>query len=100
MGSPVYNLEKIGELQEKYLAQYGEDFLDWLYIATAYDAAMVLFEAIEEVGTDSKAIKQYLDDLEGFNGYSGLNAFDEEGDVAEGVYALFRAENGKKVMIS
>ncbi|MFQ5621291.1 MAG: ABC transporter substrate-binding protein [Candidatus Nanoarchaeia archaeon] len=100
VGSPVYDLERMPELQKKYNAKFNDKIFDWLYVATAYDAAMVLFDAIDEVGTDGAAIKQYLDDVENVNGYSGFNSFDDQGDVAEGKYGLFKVVNGTKVIVS
>jgi len=99
VGSPVYDLERMPELQKKYRAKYDDEIFDWLYVATAYDAAMVLFEAIDEVGTDGDAIKEYLDNVN-TDGYSGFTSFDEEGDVAEGTYGLFKIVNGTKVIVS
>jgi len=97
-GFPAYNFEKTENLKQKYTAKYGENILDWLYVASGYDAAMVLFEAIDEVGTDNEAIKIYLDNLENFDGYV-LESFDDEGDVELGSYVLLQIKNGKKVRI-
>ncbi len=94
---PEYNVETIDELKEKYSAAYNEEgILDWLYVATGYDAATVLFEAIEE----SENIKKHLDGMVDFNGYTGLDEFDEFGDIAQKNYNLLKIENGSKQLIS
>ncbi|MGH7481585.1 MAG: ABC transporter substrate-binding protein [Longimicrobiales bacterium] len=54
--------------------------------AMTYDAILLLARAIEEVGADRAAIRDYLDRVgdeePAFDGASGTIAFDENGDVA------------------
>lgn len=100
VSSPLYNEDRILSIKERYIKTYGEDIvLDWLYVATGYDAAMILFQAIENKNTNGKDIKRYLDTAGGFNGLTGINAFDEHGDPALGKYALFQFQDGKKVKV-
>ena len=99
--APEYNTNTIDELKIKYSNFYNENqILDWLYIATGYDAANVLFETIEKTGTNSKKIKEYLDSIDNFNGYTGLDKFDEQGDIAQKNYNLLIIKNNKKIKLT
>lgn len=55
--------------------------------AMTYDVLRLLVRAIEEVGTDRTAIRDYLtrvgSDVAAFSGVSGTIAFDENGDVPD-----------------
>ena len=97
--SPMYNTERMESLKERYLAEFDNDVLDWLYVATGYDAATVLFTAMDEVGDDPEAIRDFLDEMEGFEGVSGDITFDEFGDPSETDYGLFKIIDGTKVRI-
>ncbi|MCK4670113.1 MAG: ABC transporter substrate-binding protein [Nanoarchaeota archaeon] len=98
--SPVYNKEKMDELKARYIEKVGEDqVLDWLYVATGYDAAMIYFETITEVGTDPEAIKDYLYNLKDYDGVSGKITFDSYGDPVGAEYQLFQFHDGEKVVI-
>ena len=64
---------------EKYNADYKKT--PSTYAAYGYDAALVVFDAIKNVGTDRKAICDYLAKLKNLKGATGVNSFDENGDV-------------------
>ena len=69
------------------------------YYATSYDAVYILKEAIEAVGHDATAIKDYLNALENRPGAAGSLTFDENGDpIAE--YVLKQVQNGEVVSLS
>lgn len=53
------------------------------YAAYGYDATIVILDAIKNVGTDRKAIRDYLGKLKDFQGVTGVNTFDENGDVVK-----------------
>jgi len=54
------------------------------YAQTEYDGLFILADAIAEVGEDASEIRQWLLDLEGWSGVSGIIEFDENGDRSEG----------------
>ncbi len=57
------------------------------FAAMTYDAIRLLAQAVDEVGTDRAAVREYLDRVGGevpaFPGVTGEIAFDENGDVPE-----------------
>ncbi len=77
---------------EAYRAAYGEQ--PDHFAALAYDATMLLAEAVREVGFDRAKIRDYLAHVgsgrEPFRGVSGLVAFDENGDPLQKGYAVGR----------
>lgn len=79
---------------ERYIPTYGPAQAGLVYAAHAYDAANVLFEAIQAIGTNGSAMKKYLDDLRTYSGIVGNFAFDENGDVTGLSYALKEVKNG------
>lgn len=54
------------------------------YAQTEYDAVLLLAEALKAVGNDGKALQQWFTELTGYEGTSGLNSFDENGDRRAG----------------
>ncbi|MBD3247401.1 ABC transporter substrate-binding protein, partial [Candidatus Pacearchaeota archaeon] len=56
-----------------------------LYAANSYDALMVIAKAIEEVGEDPLEVKEFLLDMDIFNGASGEFSFDQNGDIQKPV---------------
>ncbi|MCP4750613.1 MAG: ABC transporter substrate-binding protein [Proteobacteria bacterium] len=83
--------EKAHLFRNEYIETYGEE-ADWR-AAYTYDAAIVLIEAIQRTGVlgetntlknDRKKIRDYLAGLtraDGIEGITGINYFDEQGDV-------------------
>ena len=95
-GSQVYDENKVKILQERYINKIGNNnVMDWLYIATSYDAAMLLFNAIEDEGTNNEKIKEHLKNTK-YTGYSGEIEFDSFGDPKEAQFALFKYNSEKK----
>lgn len=85
------------EFKEAYAEKYGEE--PRFSADTAYDAFMLLAEAIEECGTNGEAIRECLHRIgQDYAGASGTITFDENGDVDK-PFSLYRVENGTGVLI-
>lgn len=69
----------VQEFVEAFRAKYDSD--PATYHAYAYDATMCIVEALKASGPDREKINEYLTTLTGVNGASGVNSFDENGDV-------------------
>ena len=80
---------------EAYKAKYGEDKEPAAVTALAYDAYLVALDAIERAGsTDPEAIRDALEQTEGFPGAAGEITFDENGDAVKPA-VIKTIENGK-----
>jgi branched-chain amino acid transport system substrate-binding protein len=79
----------------RYVNIYGIPQQSLPFAAHAYDATMVLLQAVKDVGTDSAAIRDYLLDLPSYEGATGSFHFDENGDVVGIPFVLKRFHNGK-----
>ena len=85
------------EFVQKYRDEYGEAPIQAFH-AHAYDAAMVLFAAIEEVAEDDggtltidrAALRQALTNTEGHEGITGTITCDEFGDCADPAIDIVR----------
>lgn len=51
------------------------------YAAYGYDAALVIIDSIKKAGTDRKAVRDYMANIKDLKGATGINSFDENGDV-------------------
>ncbi|MBW2987612.1 ABC transporter substrate-binding protein [Candidatus Woesearchaeota archaeon] len=80
--------------KSKYDARFGVEASD-IFADFFYDMVYIYAQAMEKNGFDSEDIKDALYTVE-FDGASGYNKFDENGDVAK-PFALFKAENGQFV---
>jgi branched-chain amino acid transport system substrate-binding protein len=99
--APTYDTERMSEFQSRFTARFGDEVVfDWLYVADAYDAAMLEFEAISQVGTDGEALKEFLYNVKDYKGLSGDITFDENGDPVGAEYILVQFQDGKKVAIN
>jgi len=69
------------------------------FAAQTYDALRLIASAIDEVGTDRTAIRDYLAAIgtsrPAFEGVTGAIAFDEAGDVPEKSVAIGRIQGGR-----
>lgn len=65
----------VKDYKEKYKKDPGT------YAAFGYDALMVVAAGIEKGGADRAAVMKYLTTLKGLKGVTGVNNFDENGDV-------------------
>jgi len=66
-------------------------------IASTYDVAYILKEALEAVGEDPTAIKEYIYDMKEFSGALGTYHFDENGDTVGIKIMIKEIKNGKAI---
>ena len=96
------NVPKIGddtEFGQMMISEHGGAQAAIAFAGHAYDAMGVLAEAIADVGTAGTAIRDYLYDLDGYDGVIGTFSFDDNGDV-EGInYVLSNVKDGEFVMV-
>ncbi len=71
---------------EAYMAAYGEAVEYLNYAQTEYDAPYIIAAALDAVGEDAPAIREYLLNMEAYEGISGPTTFDENGDRATGAH--------------
>lgn len=64
---------------EAYEAEYNET--PGTYAAYAYDAALIVLDAIENGGEDRASVQSYMASLQDFPGATGTISFDENGDA-------------------
>ncbi|MDR3348626.1 MAG: ABC transporter substrate-binding protein [Acidaminococcales bacterium] len=79
-----------------YKAKYKQD--PATYAAYGYDAAKIVLDAIANAGTDRKAIRDYIAKVKGFQGATGINTFDENGDVMKDPLRLVIKESKFQVV--
>jgi branched-chain amino acid transport system substrate-binding protein len=72
--------------------EYNED--PGTYAAYTFDATSIVLEAIKKKGAEREKIEQYISKLKGFEGATGVNNFDENGDVLKEPQKLV-VKNGK-----
>jgi branched-chain amino acid transport system substrate-binding protein len=97
-----YTTKKNKEFAKKYndfVAKDENEPNNIMFAAITYDMVYIVAEAIEKVGTDPAAIKEYLDNLTDFDGVTGLLSFDENGDVVKGGVYILEVKNGKYVKV-
>ncbi|MEY2641164.1 MAG: hypothetical protein RL150_557 [Candidatus Parcubacteria bacterium] len=69
-----------------------------LYAASAYDATVLLYEIITDVGSDANKVKDALYDVTGWEGATGTLTLDENGDAVR-AYTLKQVVNGEIVEV-
>jgi branched-chain amino acid transport system substrate-binding protein len=97
------NLDDSDERVNKFLNDYENEFGKKLDVApfwavARYDSVYILKQALEEVGFDNDKIKDYLYNLENFDGLIGSYRFNEEGDVV-GIEFKYKMIKDKKPVI-
>jgi len=73
------------------------------FAALAYDATMVVAQAIDRAGPDRSAIRDYLESMRESNAYRGVTgqiAFQHTGDVVAKTVAMTRVRHGSLVLQS
>ena len=85
------NNEEYLWLEEAYKEKTG-NFTD-SYVTQSYDALNVMLKALEEVGPDRDAMKNYLANLTDYVGVSGTFSFDEYRNPAKTVY-IYQIQDG------
>lgn len=85
-----------GEARAAYERAHGPDGMDIADIYMAYDALMVVAEAISRAGSDSPAaVRQALAGTVGFQGATGVLTFNAQGDpVGKGAVILRTEQDG------
>ena len=89
--------EGISMFKESYMTAHNEEANFLGYNATTYDAVWLLANAIEAVGNDGEAVRQYLNDLSDYEGIMGPISFDENGDPQVG-HSVFMIQGGEMVL--
>jgi branched-chain amino acid transport system substrate-binding protein len=90
---------KLGEggpqsFASQFRLRYDEPKANMSFATLAHDALGVVAQAIGEAGTDGTAIKDYLLNLQAYEGAAGSLHFDENGDVMGIGYAVKTFKNG------
>lgn len=71
------------DFNRRYKAKFGVD--SEMFAANAYDAVMILQNAVMKVGANGTALKDYLYDMSPYRGVAGWTSFDSNGDVIKPV---------------
>lgn len=80
------------EFVDEYVAKYSNSPDG--FAASSYDAVNIVLEAVQKVGTDSKALASELRGLRNYPGVSGYDmSFNESKEMIKGIYA-FQVEDG------
>ncbi|HKL12268.1 MAG TPA: ABC transporter substrate-binding protein [Halanaerobiales bacterium] len=87
--SPEYK-----QFEEDFMEQYGTRPTIWSDFA--YDAFMLIAKGIEENGYSADGIREYLKNVEGYRGVSGIKTFDEAG-IVTAAYSFYKVEDGEFV---
>jgi branched-chain amino acid transport system substrate-binding protein len=90
---------EVRDFVQAFRAKFGRDPTS--FAALAYDATMVIAEAIERGGPDRQAIRDYLASMHESSAYRGVTgriAFQPTGDVAGKPMAMTRVRRGALVM--
>lgn len=81
-------------LMQKSIMAYGDEPGKPHLTANAYDALMIIADAIRSGGYSSSAVKEYIYRVKDYTGVGGVLTFDENGDV-EKPLGIFVVKNGK-----
>jgi branched-chain amino acid transport system substrate-binding protein len=73
--------ETIASLIDEYVTKFGDEPGYESYFSTSYDAIQIIFEALENVGNNGPAVRDYLYENT-FDVLSGEIDFDENGDTS------------------
>ncbi|MDD4353615.1 MAG: penicillin-binding protein activator [Candidatus Nanoarchaeia archaeon] len=86
--APIVDTEKGMEFLNKYNERFGRPAMDY-FVGAEYDAVYIIKDAIEYCkDIDTDCIKDYLYNLEEYNGVIGKYSFDENGDVKNIKFAI------------
>lgn len=95
--APAMN-EQTKFFEEKYEARFGHKPAA-LSAMTAYDATMMILDAIDDGARTGEQIQRYLSDLDMYKGYSGYIRFTPAGQRAYEAVVLKKLVNGVGVVI-
>ena len=91
------NQESVRFLQE-YNTRYGKPTLEF-YLGAAYDEVHILVQAVQNVGTDTQKIRDYLYGLEKYHGVIGTYGFDKNGDLSGIEFLVRKIQNGEVIEV-
>lgn len=93
-------VSETSDFGKKFVEEYGSAQGAMAFAAHAYDAAMVMAEAMVANGATSEGIKSYFDSMDGYSGVVGEFSFDSNGDVLGIPYVLWEVQDGEFVPIA
>ncbi|MBT4585761.1 hypothetical protein HOC67_02620, partial [Candidatus Peregrinibacteria bacterium] len=103
-GMRAINVPTVGngtDMETKFIEKYGDPKMGIAYVSHTYDAANLLMDALIAADLDEElTVRDYLNDLEVYNGVVGDFSFDENGDVVGISYALKEVKDGEWVTIA
>ncbi len=86
----------LGQFLEKYEEKFGSYPPYQFSAVLAYDLGYLLAQSIDETNSqNTRKIRDYLYQLESFNGLVASYSFDENGDATEIPHVLKKIENGE-----
>ncbi len=93
--------EKLPEAQD-FIKAYNAKFTDpkdkiGAYSASAYDAASIIIQAVEQAGADRAKVRAYVAGLKDFKGALGTYGFDQFGDTTNKIISMWNVDGGKWV---
>ena len=86
----------VQEFVQLYQEKYGT--IPNTFAAYAYDATLMAIKAIEEAGPDRVKINEMLTNMKDVKGVTGINTFDENGDVNTKEPLIITIQDGKFVV--
>jgi branched-chain amino acid transport system substrate-binding protein len=81
---------------EKFKSKYPAPASDY-EIGARYDSVYIIANALKKCGEDTECIKNYLYNMDWYNGVIGRYKFDQNGDVVGIKYVIKEIKNGKVV---
>ncbi len=94
---PDVPFQKSIVLKKIYLQKFGKE-IENMSAPLAYDAVMLLADAIKRVGTlDGKRLRDAIAETTGFEGATGIISFDENGDPRGKEVIILKLEKGRPV---
>jgi branched-chain amino acid transport system substrate-binding protein len=97
-GEAVEKLAKGEDFKQKYKAKFGSEVQ--VYAPYAYDAVMVIADAIKRAGKADRASITAAMPATNYAGITGQIAFDEKGDIKNGAISMFKVKDGKLDYVS
>lgn len=93
------NESKFNAFVDTFTEQFGAAGSSVIYAAFAYDVIGVYAEAMASVGTGGPDIRDYLYDMDAYDGAAGTFSFDDNGDVVGVPFELQIVKDGEFVTI-
>ena len=98
--SPTFDPDGEGEVLRRFVQGYRDMFGEGfdVYSAHAYDALMILAEAIQQEGLRPENISFYLNAMNAFPGAAGETTFDNDGNARK-FHRMFVIRDGQAVPV-